>query len=74
MLQDLNEVGGLLAQAKPIASAHLLLTHSLALITSNRSDVYSEEAVKQAESIQVQLAKDTHTIYFTLRQLDDEVA
>ncbi len=74
MLQDLNELGGVLAQAKPIPSASLLLTHTLALVTSKGTAVYSAAVVKQAEYIQAVQAKDVQMIYFTLRQPDDEAA
>ncbi len=72
MLQGLNELGGVLVQAKPIPSSSLLLAHTLALVTSCGTEVYSPAAVKQAEYIQMVQAKDAQTIYFTLRQLDDE--
>ncbi len=72
MLQNLNELGGVLAQAKPIASSSELLMHTLALVTSRGTEVYSPVAVKEAEDIQAVRAKDEQTIYFTLRQPDDE--
>ncbi len=65
-------MGGVLVQAKPIPSASLLLAHTLALVTSRGTEVYSLVAVKQAEYIQTVQAKDAQTIYFTLRQLDGE--
>ncbi len=72
MLQNLNKLGGVLVQAKPIASSSHLLMHMLALVTSRGTEVYSPAAVKQAEYIQTVQAKDAQTIYFTLRQPDDE--
>ncbi len=50
-LQDLNEVGGVLAQAKPIPSSAILLRQTLALITSRGEEAYPSEAVKEAERI-----------------------
>ncbi len=52
MLQNLNEMGAVLAQAKPIASSLQLLMHMLALIMACGTDVYSAVAVQEAEHIQ----------------------
>ncbi len=49
MLQNLNEMGAVLVQPKPIASSLHLLTHTLALIMSRGTPTYSEEAVHEAE-------------------------
>ncbi len=71
-LQDLNEVGGALPQAKPIPSSAILLRHMLVLIASSGAEAYSEGARKEAERIQEERAKDAQKIYFTLHQPDEE--
>ncbi|MCP4549438.1 MAG: hypothetical protein GY835_23530, partial [bacterium] len=70
-LQDLNEVGGVLAQAKPIPSSAILLRQTLALITSHPQG-YPDQAVKMAEKIQEVRAEDAQKVYYTLRQPDEE--
>ncbi len=72
MLQNLNEIGVVLIQPKPIASSLHLLTHTLALIMAHGTDVYSAEAVQEVDRIQEVQAWDEQVLYFTLRQLEEE--
>ncbi len=72
MLQNLNELGVVLVQPKPITSSSHLLTQTLALITAHGMAVYSEEAMREADKIQQMQAQDEQVIYFTLQQLDEE--
>ncbi len=74
MLQNLNEMGAVLVQPKPIASSLHLLTQTLALISARGTTVYSEEAVQEAERIQQVQARDEQMIYFTLHQPEEEAA
>ncbi len=74
MLQNLNEMGAVLVQAKPITSSLHLLTQMLALIAAHGTAIYSEEAVQEAERIQAIQARDEQVTYFTLRQPEEEAA
>ncbi len=72
MLQNLNEMGAVLVQPKPITSSSFLLTKTLALVQARGTAVYSAGAVAEAERIQQFQMKDEQLVYFTLRQLEEE--
>ncbi len=74
MLQNLNKMGVVLVQPKPITSLLYLLMQMLALIMARGTAVYSAEAVQEAAQIQQIQTRDEQVVYFTLCQPEEEAA
>ncbi len=66
MLQNLNELGAVLVQTKPIASSAILLMKTLVLVRARGTAVYLAEAVQEAARIQQIQTRDEQVVYFTL--------
>ncbi len=58
MLQELNELGAVMVQAKPIASLSILLMGTVALVKAHGTASYSAAAVQEADRIQQFQARD----------------